>query len=300
MFERCENMKWAKIPETTQRIGNRAFNNCTSLESLTPLFPSNVTSVGKVSFYNCCSLTGDVVFAGNTLLIEDVASYGPFENAKFTSVDFQTELGELPERAFFHCYDLKTVRFRDTLSGIGVNAFSGCTNLVSVTPFLPKNLTYLGGTAFYKTHALSGDLVFHSPDLEIEGESEYGHFYMSNIRSVTFEHEIERINNRMFNSCTNLSCLVFSGAAPTQIGEASFEGMSDYLPRVYVPDDETLWQTVPLGTLTAWSNLTDEEQQHYFNYYPSGAQPFAMWTISDSLHMWMLRTRENGLLMFLR
>ena len=50
-----KNDKTYEIPDSVTRIGQNAFENCTSLESVT--IPNSVTSIGDCAFYDCESLT---------------------------------------------------------------------------------------------------------------------------------------------------------------------------------------------------------------------------------------------------
>ena len=61
------------------------------------------------------------------------------------------------ESAFWHCYNLKSVNFPDSLEYIGDFAFSDCSAIDSMA--IPSSVQYLGARAFYKCTSLK-KLVF--------------------------------------------------------------------------------------------------------------------------------------------
>ncbi|MBQ8359876.1 MAG: leucine-rich repeat domain-containing protein [Oscillospiraceae bacterium] len=60
-FSNCSSLQSITIPDSVTSIGNDAFSHCTSLESIT--IPDSVTSIGEGAFYWCWSLT-DVYYSG--------------------------------------------------------------------------------------------------------------------------------------------------------------------------------------------------------------------------------------------
>ncbi len=55
LFDEANYLKYLDVPDTVQRIGDKAFNGCTSFEKL--YLGYNVTSIGKNNFTNCPALT---------------------------------------------------------------------------------------------------------------------------------------------------------------------------------------------------------------------------------------------------
>ena len=60
----------AIIPEGTTEIGDRAFRDCTSLESVT--IPKSVTEIGECAFSSCISLES-ITFLGSVTKIDECA-----------------------------------------------------------------------------------------------------------------------------------------------------------------------------------------------------------------------------------
>ncbi|MBQ6661362.1 MAG: leucine-rich repeat protein [Clostridia bacterium] len=99
-------------------IGEAAFQNCTSLESIT--IPDNVTSIGDSAFQFCSGLT-------NVNIPESVVTIG--------------------ESAFQECTNLESIILPDGLTTIGESAFYGCSSLKSME--IPEGTTTICGYAFW-------------------------------------------------------------------------------------------------------------------------------------------------------
>ena len=50
-FKGCKKLNSIKIPETIERIGNRAFQDCSRLNNV--VIPNSVKSIGERAFWDC-------------------------------------------------------------------------------------------------------------------------------------------------------------------------------------------------------------------------------------------------------
>ena len=155
--------------------------------------------------------------------------------------------------AFGGCTALTRVNLSNGLVSLGHQTFGGCSKLATVTPFLPKSLTYLGSafqncTALAGTPDLSGVETFENGcfmncsgivgDLDLTGKTLLagaggnGPFMGTGITSA---HGVGMLATRIFYQCTaltNVSCV----AGVTEIVERSFAGCAA-LKSVSAPDD---------------------------------------------------------------
>lgn len=134
-FKNCSGFKGdLTIPEKVTSIGDYAFQGCSGFNgSLT--IPEGV-AIGNSVFYNCSSLTGDLTIP------EGVMSIGNY--------------------AFINCQGFYgSLTIPESVTSIGNDAFTSCTNLSSITCYLsdPSNATY-GKDVFY---AISTNIPVHVP-----------------------------------------------------------------------------------------------------------------------------------------
>ena len=105
------------IPNTVTSIGECAFNNCSSLTSIT--IPNSVTDIGDYAFNNCSSLT---------------------------SINIPASVTSIGECAFCDCDGLSSITIPNSVTTIGNDAFYDCGGLSSIT--IPNSVTDIGNYAF--------------------------------------------------------------------------------------------------------------------------------------------------------
>ncbi len=203
-------------------IGNRAFNGCTSLTSIT--IPNSVTEIGSGAFSSCTSLTsikipdsvmqiGDYVFVGCTNLIEiqvetDNKFYSSDKGVLFnknkteiicypagikdTIYLIPSSVTSIGKRAFQNCSNLINIKIPDRVSYIGSIAFADCTSLTSIT--IPNSVTSLGNSAF------SG---------------------CASLTSITIPDSVTSISGGAFGNCTSLTSITIPDSV-TSIGGNAF------------------------------------------------------------------------------
>ena len=121
-------------------IGNRAFQNCTSLTSVT--IPSGVTYIDECAFQGCSSLT-DIALPDSLTIIGGFA----FNNcAMLTSITIPNGVTRIEWETFYGCSALTDLVLPDTVTYIGRDAFFNCPSLKTVT--IPASVTTIDERAF--------------------------------------------------------------------------------------------------------------------------------------------------------
>ena len=166
-FENCTALTSVTIPSGVRSIEDNSFFGCSNLSSVS--IPNSVTSIGDYAFFMCKSL--------NNIKIPSTVSYigtYPFSNTPWYQSHFESApdglfyidnilfgykgnrpSGEIEIRegtkiiAGSACRSsaLTSITIPDGLTGIGNNAFYGCSIMKSIT--LPSSVTKIGSEAFF-------------------------------------------------------------------------------------------------------------------------------------------------------
>lgn len=200
------------LPDTLKSIGERAFLQCTALESI-DLSMSSMTQIGKYAFYGCSALR-NVTFGDNITRIADYA--------------------------FYKCISLEKAHLPKSLTTLGTGAFAYCTWLRSVT--IPKTLTEWGTSVFKADYSL---LELNLEDgLQSIGVGAF--MNCASLPSVTLPASITSVGSQAFSSTSALWDVIFEGDAPT-IGTNAFSSAISYVPYLYYSPDTSGWDTVTLS-----------------------------------------------------
>ncbi len=174
IFSSCTALKSVEIPDNVISIGNSVFVSCTGLTNMT--IPDKTTNIGYAAFYGCTGLEsvtipksltsiGDNAFSGcsglKNVYIEDLAAwcnvslgnstsnpllYGKtlyVNNVLTSELQIPEGVTAIKDYVFSNLKDLKSVTIPDSVSSIGLAAFSGCGKLLDVY--------YLGNRAEWDT-----------------------------------------------------------------------------------------------------------------------------------------------------
>ena len=126
------------VPVTS--IGQQAFVNCTTLESVE--IPDSITRMGYWAFSGCSNLK-QVKLSKNLKSINmDCFS----ECSSLESIVVPEGVTQLAPGAFMHCTDLKKIELPSTLEGIYEHAFARCINLTQIT--IPEKVNVIAYGAF--------------------------------------------------------------------------------------------------------------------------------------------------------
>ena len=215
-----KTLSTCSIKEGTKWIGSRAFENCSSLTSVT--IPESVTSIGDDAFYSCTSLT---------------------------SVTIPNSVTSIGYNAFQGCSSLTSVTIPNSVTYIGYEAFEGCSSLTSVT--IPNSVTYIGSYAFYGCSSLtsvtinsnaivSKDYYSSSSNIsdifdsqvteyiigdDVKKIGSYAFCVCSSLTSITIPNSVTSIGNYAFSECSSLTSVTI-GKSVTSIGNYAFENCS--------------------------------------------------------------------------
>ena len=189
-FSDCTSLTSITIPNSVTSIGDKAFRHCTSLTSIT--IPDSVTSIGNSAFGQCTSLESITLpFVGGS------ATGNTFLGYIFGAVSVSYNSRYVPS-------SLKSVTITSATS-IDEDAFSGCTNLTSIT--IPDSVTSIGEWAFGGCSKLTSVTIPDSVTSIAEGVFDG----CTSLTSITIPNGVTSIGGNAFRSCKNLTSITFKG-----------------------------------------------------------------------------------------
>ena len=231
------------IGDTVTSIGRLAFYGCTSLSSLT--IGKNVTSIGESAFSGCNltnvilpdSITslGESVFYGCSLLTEITIGNGltaipadAFMNSGLIDLIIPGSVISIGEAAFYNCTGLKSVTIPDSVTTIGKQAFSKCSSLQSVT--IPDSMTAIMNETFYACTSLTSVTMPNS--ITSIGSSAFA--YCQGLTSVTIPESVTNIGSMLFYGCHSLTRADVKPLSPPAVASNPFQECNSEI-KVYVP-----------------------------------------------------------------
>ena len=242
VFQNCGSLTTVTIPNTVKKIGKASFMSCSKLAAIT--IPSSVTTIDDEAFSNCEQLTSFEVPATVTrlgvniwnncpsLTSLSVAVANPIYDSRedcnaiieteSNTLIIGTEHATIPStvtaigESAFQNSRIESITLPDGLKSIGRYAFSGCSNLTSLT--LPEGLQRIDESAFYGSKLQN--IVIPSTMKEI-GENTFWANY--NLKTVVIPSTIEVVKTWAFLSCQNLSDVYCYRSMPPSFGSRAFD-----------------------------------------------------------------------------
>ena len=251
-FEACSALTNLALPASVTSIGDEAFDG-TGITNV--VIPAGVASIGTNAFGDCGMLAGVTVALGNRAYAS--SSGVLFDKAMTTLIQYPTGkpdasyavpagVKDIAYQAFSGCSNLVSVTLPNSLTNIEDAAFSECPALVSVT--LPDSLANIGDVAFSDCPALASiNIPGHVSAIGI------GAFEGTAITNIVIPDSVASIGNDLCVGCVSLTNAVI-GAGVASIAEAAF-GSCTRLASVSLSAGltniaDTAFNDCPLASLT--------------------------------------------------
>ena len=119
-----ENLTTLYLPNGYTEIADKALLGCKHLGGI--LIPADVTRIGESAFEDCRSMDS-VVFAGNN--VEEIGAWAFYNCHSLRNLTLPEGVEEIGRAAFFDCTYLKELTIPSTMKKIADNGFAGCEKL---------------------------------------------------------------------------------------------------------------------------------------------------------------------------
>lgn len=165
-FDGCSGLKYLTLSPELQKIDNRAFRDCNSLEKVS--IPDNVTLIGSESFKGC---------------------------KKLKDLTLGNKISDIQSNAFYGCSELEEIVFPMSLTKITQNVVDSCISLKSVT--IGGESTLRIGNFAYNAAPVE--------QITFRGNITGSLSHLETLQSVTFTDYSTTVASRLFQNCTGLS-----------------------------------------------------------------------------------------------
>ena len=307
--EGCQTLTALKLPETVEVFGDHAFSACRKLTSVTPFLPRSVRRLGLWTF-TYAPITNALELGVERMVDlaeSDEVSLGGSQFSQCENIPKVT-LGpgvtNIPSYFIYNGSTLKTSLCEVRLGNpqtIGRFAFSGRRKLVSVTPFLPDSVRFIGEQAFsYATmtnmltlgraHKVeldpAGSQFSQCPNIPCaelgRGVREMPDYFLCGV--VGDNHLVKFVSSAVTNIGFNaLSRLPLTDAYfgryhtmdPMAFDRGQESKLPDYQVRLHVPKSSLEWDAYIADPtkVTPWNEVGDEAQVAFASRFGAGAKP---------------------------
>lgn len=210
-FELCRNLSSVTIPRSVITIGWCAFDGCKNLTRIE--IPEGVTVVESRVFEGCTSLR-EVKIPQSVITLESDA----FKDCKnLTSIEIPEGVTVVKSGAFEGCTSLRDIRIPPSVISIDLSAFSGCSSLKRV--FISEGVNSVGTCAFSGCSDLT-EVVIPSSVVSIGVRAFAG---CSNLKHVAILDGVTTIDKWAFFNCHDLVSVTIPETV-TSIGDGAFSG----------------------------------------------------------------------------
>lgn len=191
MFGKCTGLKKVTLKNGVRSIGEDAFRDCSSLESV--IFENTVLEkISDGAFWGCSALSS-IVLPDSVTEIERNA----FFETGLRNIQLPEKLTLIGGGAFCNCKNLKQVQLPPQLKELGEGAFFNCENLTQIQ--LPAQLNKLGTDAFRNCTSLD-KIDIPAGLTQIEPDT----FCNTGLTSVTLHEGLTKIEDGAFHDCLKL------------------------------------------------------------------------------------------------
>lgn len=236
-FARCSEITSVVLPNSVKVLAPYAFAECYRLHTLT--FGNQLNRIDENAFYSDYGLT-EVKYHGNIeswCKIDFTGGLFGSEGKLYINDTLLTELvvpfgvSEIKEAAFRYVSCLKHVALSSSINRIGIFAFYGCKNLISIN--IPDGISRINTSTFSWCENLQKINIPSS--VSYIGQAAFSD--CKKLKSIALPKQLDSIESFAFSKCTSLeevdiypSVSYIGMNAFDQVGEIAYRGVAEGSP----------------------------------------------------------------------
>ena len=251
-FKNCTSLQSIVIPESVTSLGDGAFYGCENITSIT--IPESVEEIGTSAFSltkKLAKFEGKYASEDGRTLVKDGVLYA-YAWASGDSYTIPEGVAAIAERAFYNYDGIKRVSIPEYVTTIGANAFNDCDGLTEA--YIDSSV--IGSYAFAYCDYLK-NVTLGNNVTRIESCAFYCLQY--GIETITIPESVTYIGNAAFDYCYKLKSVYCKGATPATGGSAFYSNASGR--KIYVPVESV----EAYKSASGWKNYADDIVGYEFN-----------------------------------
>ena len=206
------------INYTVTSIGGHAFENCSSLTSIT--IPNSIKSISEYAFYKCAKLSA--------VKVHDLAAWCNIDFKGFAASPLQ-----YAHRLYVNDEEIVDLVIPQGVTTINRDAFKGCTSITSVK--IPNSVTNIGYESFYDCTSLKSATIGDNNNVASTIIGFRAFSRCSGLESVSIGNNVMQIERNAFEYCTSLASVIIPNSVKS-IGSHVFMGCTN-LSSVKLPEN---------------------------------------------------------------
>ena len=246
-FDNCSSLTSITIPNSVTTIASYAFYNCSSLTSIT--IPDSVTSIGQSAFRSCSSLTsitipdsvtsiGQSAFRSCSSLESFTLPFvgNTFNGTSYTHFGYIFGTSSYYDNGSYVPSSLKEVTITKATS-IPANTFCGCSNIEKIV--LPDSITSIGASAFLGCSSLTSIII---PD-SVTSIGYEAFSCCSSLTSITIPDSVIMIGEDTFYGCSSIESVTLPFVGSSRTANGTQDAVFGYIFGGYSSDNASYYRT---------------------------------------------------------
>jgi hypothetical protein len=210
-------------------------------------FTTNNGAITITGYNTAAGLNMVIPAATNGWSVISIGNYA-FEMSSLTNVTIPNSVTTIGIYAFSECTNLTSVTIPNSVTNLGLGVFYECPSLTSVT--IPNSVTSIGEAVFYKCSSLTNVTIGNSV-------TSIGYFAFEecySLTSVTIPNSVSSIEDEAFYDCSSLTNVAIPNSV-TNIGGGVFADCTSLTSVTIGTGVTSIWENA-FNQCTSLTNIT--------------------------------------------